>query len=123
MIPFSKQIRNNNLIKYKGKPPTIELIDECVKKSGVRWRYKFERIYGITEKSIERYAKGLRPLPLVYWHIFYEYDNLEKFYATFKIRKKREVKEKAKQETASIIASTNKNIIDAYRARINQRPG
>jgi hypothetical protein len=124
LLPFKKQIREKNLIKYKGKPPSMELINSCVAKMAegrkLFGRTTFERIYGIPLKTIERYYKGLRGMPLDYWHIFYEFDDLEKFYATFKLKKKRDIKKEVHKELPAI-ALKNKSIIDAYRERINQR--
>jgi len=107
----------------------MELVDKCVKSfletscQGNRrfGRTTFERVHGIALQTIERYAKGQRPMPCKYWHIFYEYGHLEKFYATFKLRKKREAKEKVKQEVAAIVSKANKSLIDAYRERLNKR--
>lgn len=119
--PLIREIEEKNLIKYKGKPPSMEVVNACVEKAGLKYRYHFEKIYGIPEKTIERYDKGLRSMPVRYWHIFYEFDTLDKFYATFKIRKKRQVKEIAKREVQQVISSTNQSIIDAFRGKLNQR--
>jgi len=125
MIPFRELICKQNLTKYKGIPPSHELVRKVIAKGNPAGRKQygnitFEKIYGITQKTIERYLLGHRGMPVHYWHIFYEFDNLEKFYATFKIRKKREAKEKAKQETP-VMVSKHKATLDAYREQFNKR--
>jgi hypothetical protein len=117
-LPFKRELRESNLKKYKGIPPSIELVKKTIEKSNLS-RRSFEITYGIVEKTIERYIIGLRGMPMYYWHIFYEFDNLEKFYSNFKGKKKRKAKEVV-QKVTPIIAETNKSIIDAYRTRINK---
>lgn len=116
-MPFKQELRVSNLKRYKGKMPPVELVLKCIKSSGLS-RLSFEITYGIVEKTIQRYQKGLRGMPVYYWHIFYEFDNLEKFYANFRVRKKREKKEPVKP--IPTIAETNKSLIDAYRAKFNK---
>lgn len=114
---YKKQLRENALIKYKGTPPSIELVKAVLEKSKLSLT-SFEITYGIVIKTITRYVLGQRGMPAVYWHIFYEFDNLEKFYSTFKVRKKREAK-KEEQKPNPVISQTNKSIIDAYRRKFN----
>lgn len=98
--------------------PPIDLVKKIIEQSKLS-RRSFEITYGIVEKTLERYIKGDRGLPPYYWHIFYEFNNLEKFYSNFKAKKKRKAREVVENVTPTI-AETNKNLIDAYRARINK---
>lgn len=115
---YKKELSDKSLIKYKGKPPSIELVQKVLKDSELS-KDRFETVYGLPDKTLERYILGHRGLPTVYWHIFYEFNNLEKFYRNFKAKNEREKKESKK--SAPVIAETNKNLIDAIRARISQR--
>lgn len=114
---YKRQLREKNLIKYKGTPPSIEKVKELISRSKLS-RTTFEITYGIVEKTLFWYIRGERGLPAIYWHIFYEFDNLEKFYANFKVRKKREQK-KQEQKENPVISQTNKSLIDAYRAKFS----
>jgi hypothetical protein len=117
-LPFKRELRESNLVKYKGVPPNIELVKKTIEKSNLS-RRSFEITYGIVEKTIERYLDNLRGMPMYYWHIFYEFDNLEKFYTNFKGKKKRKSNQVI-EKPPPVIAQTNKSIIDAYRTRINK---
>lgn len=117
--PFTRELRESNLIRYKGVMPSMEMVNEAVRKSKLT-RNSFEITYGIVKKTIERYQYGFRGLPVVYWHIFYEYDNLEKFYNTFKLKRKRMRKKDNEKVRVLPIAENNKTLIDAYRARVSQ---
>lgn len=116
--PFKQELRESNLVRYKGVVPPIMLIKSTIEKSNLS-RRSFEITYGIVEKTLERYITGKRGLPIYYWHIFYEFNNLEKFYTNFRKKKKQKVKELVEKATP-VIAQTNKSIIDAYRTRINK---
>lgn len=117
--PYKQELREKNLVRYKGTPPSIELVNKCIEQSKLS-RRSFELTYGIVEKTIERYQNGLRDLPTIYWHIFYEFNNLEKFYSNFKVKIKRE-KKIEEQKATPVISQTNKSLIDAYRAKLSQR--
>jgi hypothetical protein len=117
-LPFKRELRESNLVKYKGKPPSIELVSKCIESSGLS-RRSFEITYGIVEKTLQWYRKGDRGLPIYYWHIFYEFDNLEKFYSNFKVKKKRKAKEVV-QKVTPVIAQTNKNLIDELRQKLSK---
>lgn len=117
--PSKERLREFNLVKYMGKMPTPELIMECMKKSGLS-RRSFEITYGIPLKTIEKYIDGQRPFPVVHWHIFYEFDNLEKFYSNFIIKERRKKKEVVKKEEP-VISESNKLLIDAFKERLNKR--
>lgn len=127
MKTFKQQLRDYNLIHYKGKQPSRELVKSILEKSGLSYT-SFYKIYGLADKTIERYLNGLREMPVKYWHIFYEFDHLEVFYSKFNLRHKRELrlkktKEEPKEESEPEIniSSQNKSIINAYRERLNQR--
>lgn len=115
---YKRQLREKSLIKYKGLPPSIEKVKEIISQSKLS-RAAFELTYGIVDKTLFWYIRGERNLPAIYWHIFYEFDNLEKFYANFNVRVKREKKKEEKKERP-VIAETNKSILDAYRERFNK---
>ena len=118
--PYHRELRERNLVRYKGKPPSSELVTECMNKAGLR-RETFEIAYGIVKKTLERYQNGSRGLPVVYWHIFYEFDNLEKFYSTFIIKTKRKARkvEEKPETVAPTISETNKALIDAFKRRFD----
>lgn len=119
---YYRALYRRNLIEYKGKPPSIELINKRVKQANVP-RERFEIIYDIPLKTILRYKKGVRGFPPVYWHIIYEFDTLDKFYVNFNLKFKRKSKTeppKKVKEEAPAIANNNKSLIDAYRATVNK---
>lgn len=116
--PYKQELREKSLIKYKGKPPSIEKVKEILQQSNLS-KDAFEITYGLADKTLERYIGGKRGLPTVYWHIFYEFNNLEKFYRNFRAKKIQKAKEVAK--TLPPIAEKNKSLIDAYRAKFGKR--
>lgn len=118
--PYKKELYERNIVRYKGKPPSKELVTECMNKAGMR-RETFEIAYGIVKKTLERYQKGLRGLPVIYWHIFYEFDTLEKFYSTFMIKTKRKARKVADEQVPVTpkISDTNKALIDAFKKRFD----
>lgn len=117
-LPYKKQLSNLSLIKYKGKAPSVEKVKEILKQSGLS-KDRFEIVYGIADKTIERYVLGHRGLPVSCWHIFYEFDHLEKFYATFNTKRIKQIKETSKKIDAPHIAEKNKSLIDAYRRKFS----
>lgn len=111
-----------NILKHKGRPPSVEFVNQVVKLAGIS-QHRFEHVYGFSDKAIMRYVNGTRGLPAVYWHIFYEFDTLDKFYINFNLTLRRVTPHsvrKVKKENP-VIATNNKNLIDAYRATINKR--
>lgn len=108
------------MTRYKGVPPSVDIVRKCVDDSGMS-RRSFELVYGIVEKSIQRYYKGQRSLPVCYWHIFYEFNNLDNFYTNFTKKKKREKKKVEVQQPkpVPVISESNKSIIDAFRKRLS----
>lgn len=116
--PYKQELREKSLIKYKGVPPAIEKVKEVLKQSNLS-QDAFEITYGIADKTLERYIGGKRGLPTVYWHIFYEFNNLEKFYRNFKAKKIQKQKEVVK--ITPPIAEKNKSLIDAYRTKFSGR--
>lgn len=112
--PYKQELREKSLIKYKGVPPSIEKVKEILKQSNLS-QDAFEITYGIADKTIERYISGKRGLPTVYWHIFYEFNNLEKFYRNFKVSEKRSDKPDNKP-----IPIKNKILIDELRAKLTR---
>lgn len=79
-----KRLRIYNLRKYNGIPPSMEVIESAMKKSGIKKMETFEHSFGIPIKTIIRYRMGDRGLPPTYWHIFYDFDNLKYFYKNFR---------------------------------------
>ena len=116
---YKDQLRMFSIRKYKGMPPPPELIRSILEKTGMA-KYRFEIAYDIPHQTLQRYLDGLRHMPVEYWHIFYEFDNLEKFYSNFKVKSVRKKKDKKPVETPAqiIINEKNKSIIDAIRSRI-----
>lgn len=117
-LPFKRELRESNLVRYKGISPPIEKVKTVITQSNLS-RRSFEITYGIVEKTLERYIAGKRGLPMYYWHIFYEFNNLEKFYRNFKTSKIKKVKEVVKE--TPIIAEKNKSLIDAYRTKFGRQ--
>lgn len=115
--PFKQELRESNLVRYKGVVPPVSLIKSTIEKSNLS-RRSFEITYGIVEKTLERYIFGKRGLPIYYWHIFYEFNNLEKFYANFRKKKKRP--KKIKQARIVKIPEKNKTLIDELRAKLSR---
>lgn len=57
------------------KAPTIEQIEEVVKKAGVS-EAQFERFYNIFDGAIRQHRHGHRTIPARYWHLFLEDTNM-----------------------------------------------
>lgn len=102
-----RKIKHENIQKYK-VPPSFELIDEVIKKSYLKFVARFSFVYGIPKDVITWYTTGQKPLSPKYWHIFYDFDNIN-------LRKKAnriKVQEKIEQElTAPLPVSKSKSII------------
>lgn len=122
---YTNELRQRNILAYKGVPPSLELIKSVIEKSKIRYVYRFEHVHGMTLNVIAKCfvdpkSRNYRPLNAVYWHIFYEYDRLDKFYANFKRKKNKIKKQEVIKTTPQLIAQTNKSIIDAIRSRVNK---
>ena len=53
------------------RPPTQEQIDNFIHECGVSC-YRFESFFGMPRGTIKVARTGYMPMPLKYWHIFYE---------------------------------------------------
>jgi len=106
----SKNLRKYNFIRYKGIPPSPELIDKVVKKSGLKFFSKFEMVWALPERSLTKAKNELIPLAPKYWHIFYDFDAVRQMY-TAEVKKTKQVNEK------STLLQSNKNLIDGLRNR------
>jgi len=51
--------------------PTLEQVEEAIKKSGVRVA-QFERYHGMYHGCIYQFRLGFRSIPVKYWHLFLE---------------------------------------------------
>lgn len=63
-------IEEENIRKY-GKPPTIQQINSFVEQVGLSLS-RFEKFFAIAPACLRNVRYGTRPLPVKYWHIFYE---------------------------------------------------
>lgn len=71
-------LKERNQVKYAGVQPSWELVLKIIKKSGLKTRMKFQRVWGIPGQVLNQYKCGERGIPPQYWHIFYEFDDLVK---------------------------------------------
>jgi hypothetical protein len=118
------QMERYNRVKYANMPPpSVELIVDVLKKTGLS-QYDFEMRFGMYENTIALVKMGNRNMPKAYWHVFYDYDNLDKIYkevtkciksALSGVKNKKQPNKKSKV----IIPEANKNILDEFRARIS----
>lgn len=60
-----------NLFKFR-VPPTIEMIDEAIRQSGLKNDQQFEALYGLYNRCLKHARSGYRDIPIHYWHLFYE---------------------------------------------------
>lgn len=105
----SKELREFNFIRYKGMPPSLDLIRKVIEKSRLKRQVRFERVWGIPKGTIRLYLNGHRELPLTYWHIFYDFDTISQKY-----RKK--IKPLQKKRT---ISSTDASVLEPNKAFID----
>lgn len=71
-------LKKRNKVKYAGVQPAWELVLEVIKKSGLKTRMNFQRVWGIPGQVLNQYKNGERGIPPQYWHIFYEFDEMVK---------------------------------------------
>lgn len=84
-----KRLRKFNFAKYKGIPPSWELIESVIKKSGLKRLARFECVWLMPTDTLTWYKNGKKVLPAKYWHIFYEFEAInQKYVKTFKKSKK-----------------------------------
>lgn len=102
-----QQLREHNIIKYKGIAPSWELIEKVIKRSGLKFQARFELVWGIPHKMLTQVKNGDKELPCKYWHIFYDFDNIKK-----SVIEKQNTK--VKPSPTSHVLSNNKNILDAF---------
>lgn len=92
-------------MRYQGIPPSQELIDKVIRKSGLKHATQFEIVWAIPTNTLTMVKQGGRYLPVKYWHIFYDFE--------FVVQKYRKIKENKnilpKKVTINI---TNKTSID-----------
>lgn len=106
-----KKLRVHNFIKYKATPPSWSLIESVLEESGIRGMYKFELIFGIVQQSLKLYKNGHRCLPVIYWHIFYDFETVRN--NKNKVYKK--IKGTKKHTKTDTILDTNKHILHGIR--------
>jgi hypothetical protein len=120
------QMERYNRVKYANMPPpSVELIYEIVKKTGLS-QYDFEMRFGMYENTIALVKMGNRNMPKAYWHVFYDYENLDKIYkeVTKCIKTKLyTIKKQIKTKKAKsiIVPIENKNILDGFRERLSSK--
>lgn len=116
------QMERYNRVKYANMPPpSVELICEVLKKTGLS-QYDFEMRFGMYENTIALVKMGNRNMPKAYWHIFYDYENLDKIYKEILKIVSGLCKPKPKKKSAislTVVSSTNLNRINELRSRIN----
>lgn len=119
-----KLLYEHNVKKYKGQMPSWEIVQGVLDRSNMTM-YRFEMVFDITKKTLQRYKNGDRGLPPVYWHLFYDYDNLDKFYRNFKKKKyskasyKKNKEKAARQKKQVKVSSSNKMILDVFRNKLS----
>lgn len=111
-------LKKRNIEKFGGVQPSWELVLSVIKKSGLRTRMNFQRVWGIPGQVLNQYKFGERNIPAQYWHIFYEFDELvillkEKVKARKNETVLGNVKEKVKPEIKKQVL--NKHLIDEQR--------
>lgn len=106
-----KALRRYNLARYKGVPPSWDLIEKVLKKSGLQKQERFASAWMMARCTLTWYKNGEKPLPAKYWHIFYEFEYLHQMYAKPKRKQKR-----VAPNNASILP-INKKILDDIQAR------
>lgn len=106
-----QKLREYNITKFKGIPPTWEMIEKVIKKSGLKFQTRFEMVWGISHKILTQVKRGDKKLPCAYWHIFYDFDTI-RVETKKKIEQKKEVAQKK-----SYIPITNKKLLDDFKTR------
>lgn len=106
-----KELRKFNLRKYKGIPPSWDLIKKVIARSGLKFMLTFENTWGLPEQTLKKCKSGERYLPATYWHIIYDFDIVNQKYR--KIKKKRQP---LQNNGANIGAS--KHIINAAKQQL-----
>lgn len=108
-FPLNPQkLREYNIVKYRGVPPTWDLIQKTIKRSGLKFQNRFELVWGIPHKILTQVKRGDKELPCKYWHIFYDFDNIKK-----QTIEKIEVAKRVPAK--SNVLETNKNILDGFK--------
>lgn len=79
-----KMLRKYNIMRYQGIPPSQDLIDKVVKKSGLKRYLTFETVWGIPAGTLTLVNIGERSLPVKYWHIFYDFEFVLQKYSKIK---------------------------------------
>lgn len=81
LIMNPKMLRKYNFMRYQGVPPSQELIEKVVKKSGLKFFARFEVVWAMPKDVLTLVKNGHRNLPAKYWHIFYEFDAVYQIYS------------------------------------------
>jgi hypothetical protein len=110
-----KELRKFNIIRYRGEQPTWDLVEKVIKKSGLKFMFKFEDVWGIPNQTLKRYKSGRMFLPAKYWHIFYDFELVNK---TQHIKLHKKNKSTKIHSQKGIISSINKNIIDGGKQQL-----
>lgn len=113
-LPFLKtDIKDQNIVKYKGIPPPWDLIRDVVKKSKLKHLAKFEKVWGIPARGLTKYKNGHVDLSPLYWHIFYDYESVSNVVKE-RVKTKRETK---KVEVISTVLNSNQKLLDELRRK------
>lgn len=106
-----KELRKFNLARYKGIPPSWELIEKVIKKSGLKMLSKFEYVWFMPRSTLTWYKTGEKILPAKYWHIFYDFDLVSQKYR--KMYRKRKKGENVTSKSTSVLPF-NKQLLNDF---------
>lgn len=107
-----KRLRKFNMIRYRSTPPSWELIEQVIEKSGLKMLARFEYAWLIPKDTLTLYKNGERGLPARYWHIFYDFNIVNQKYSKLNTKRTKEKKSHA-------ILHTNKLIINGSKQNAN----
>jgi hypothetical protein len=116
-FPFDKrQLKRHNRRKYRCVPPSWELCQKAIDKSGLISQAAFELVWGLPDRTLTNYKNKLKGLPAHYWHIIYDFDQIRK-------NALRQLNNQRTAPTTKHILKpleSNKQKIDELRQRISQ---
>lgn len=107
-----KQLRKFNMMRYGSVPPSWELIEKVVRKSGLKMLSKFEYAWLMPRSTLTWYKTGVKNLPAKYWHIFYEFEVVGQKYSKLKSKTKM-------TSDSTYILKSNKQIINGSKQNAN----
>lgn len=116
ILPITKEEwKIRNIRAYKGKHPPLELVKKVMGKTGMGHR-KFEIAFGMPDCTVKKFLYGMRVIPELYWHIFYEFNDLHWIAKKAKRQEKQTIAPEVKKKEVNL---TNKSLIDEFRQRLN----